>query len=168
MSDDFVSPGGTHVVIRWLRDLYEDPDNRSVWEAFDQNMRLCQAQSWMCEQGYGNIPHRDVMANALALGEHEHFEEMIADLGTYLWPIYAWLKGEPALLDKSDMVAVDLELVVVTSSSPTGRYEAGEEMFIHSFIMRLVDGAWKIAARARMMPVPGWPPENGAEVATLQ
>lgn len=55
-------------------------------------------------------------------------------------------------------VGVDMELVILTEPQHIGYVEANTPMMAHSFIVRRRDHDWVIAALARRLPIPGWPP----------
>ena len=168
MNEGFVLAGGTDVVLRWLEELREGPTGRFAWDTLDDDLRLCEAQGWLCAHGYGNTPDRDDVAAALARGEHALFAEMFAERAAALRSLYDWLEGRPGVIDKSDVVDVDMELVVLTCDNGEGHYDAGTPFRVSSFITHLVDGEWRIAARGRRLPVPGWPPMEGEEVAFIR
>jgi len=72
--------------------------------------------------------------------------------------VYADLGEAPALVDVTDLVGMDTELVVITAEDFVSDYPAGAHIPAHCFVTRLTDDEWRIAADARRMPVPGWPP----------
>jgi len=79
--------------------------------------------------------------------------------GNPLQSVYSAVDGKPCLVGTTETVGVDLELIVFSSEEHVGPYEPGEPLAAHSFITRHVgEGEWVIAANARRMPVPGWPP----------
>jgi hypothetical protein len=55
-------------------------------------------------------------------------------------------------------VAPDLEKVIITGPEHVGEFEAGAQIPAHTFITRFDGEMWIIAALARRLPVPGWPP----------
>lgn len=62
------------------------------------------------------------------------------------------------VVNQVNTVAPDMEAVVITGPEHVGRFEAGEHILAHTFITRLVGEVWVIAATARRLPQPGWPP----------
>ena len=63
--------------------------------------------------------------------------------------MYRDIGGKPCLVGTSETVGLDLELIAF----------ARRTVPPHTFITRhLGDNVWVIAANARRMPVPGWPP----------
>lgn len=73
--------------------------------------------------------------------------------------VYREIDGKPCLVGATETVGVDLELVMFASEEHVGPYEAGKPLPVHTFITRHAgNGVWVIAANARRMPVPGWPP----------
>jgi len=83
---------------------------------------------------------------------------MLADLTDHWTAVYSDLEGRPCLVGVTDLVDLDMELVVVTSELFVGEYSTGGQIPAHSFITHWVDGEWRIAATARRLPEPGWPP----------
>jgi hypothetical protein len=169
MEHQFVAPGGVGVVIAWLDEVNNRNPNPWVWSALDDNHRLCVAQAWLYGDGNGQEPDRDEIAASLAQpdSKNELFPALFREITTDYRDIYKDIDGSPALLEHTDLVGVDLELVVVTSNEYAGEYPAGARIPVNSFITRLVGGSWRIAARGRRLPIPGWPPTETDPVASL-
>lgn len=153
------------MVYAWLTGL-QDADCHELWFALDDNLRLCFAQGWLMTTGRDDLAKRDKLAAALAGGVHELFPEMLQHLVKHWRHVYADLNCQPALIGATDLVGPDMELVMFTSDEYAGPYPAGARIPAHSFITHYVNGAWKIAATARRLPIPGWPPTE-QEVAGL-
>lgn len=154
--------GGTAVVYKWLTDL-ENPEGTELWDPLDENLRLCFAQGWLMTTGRDEPKTRDQHADALVRGDHEFFSKMLRDLVNHWRQVYRDLNYEPALIDATDLVGPDMELVMFTSDEfAGGPYSAGDRIPAHSFVTHYIDGGWKISATARRLPVPGWPPTEQA------
>lgn len=161
---DFVPGGGTGLVFDWLTRIAEpDPPVEVIWGGLDAPLRLARAQSWLLETGHatGDDPQRDTEAGQLSALDSTHplFEEFYRWLVAHYQHVYGAIDGKPCLVGATETVGVDLELVMFASEEHVGPYEAGVPLPAHTFITRHIgDGTWVIAANARRMPVPGWPP----------
>ena len=155
----FMPAGGTDVVVAWLLGLGGD-DAQRRWSPLDDRLRLCLAQGWLMGTGRADACLRDRRAAALSLtdGTDTDFPAMMSDLTDHWREVYRDLGDRPCLVDVTDVVDLDMELVIMASESFAGEYSAGDQIPVHCFITRLVDGKWRIAATARRLPVPGWPP----------
>lgn len=149
----------------WLTGL-RDADGDALWFALDDNLRLCFAQGWLMTTGRDEVGKRDKRAAALTRGVHKLYPRMLQYLLEHWRHVYGDLGYKPALIDATDLVGPDMELVMFTSDEFAGPYSAGGQIPAHSFITHYVDGTWKIAATARRLPVPGWPPTE-QEIAGL-
>lgn len=159
MTDGFTMAGGTQLVFAWLEDLVAPTPGMLFWSALD-HPGLALTQAWMMNYGHDVAADRNVNAEQLSevVSTHPFFAQMLADTITQMREVYADLDGRPALVDVTDLVGVDMELVVLTSDEFAGNYPAGARIPAHCFITRLVEGEWRIAATARRIPIPGWPP----------
>lgn len=161
---EFVPGGGTALVFEWLTRLAEpNPPVELIWGSLDQPLRLANAQSWLLGAGEvrADDPQRDVQAEQLSARESTHplFDEFYRSLVAHYQGVYSAVDGKPCLVGTTETVGVDLELIMFSSEEHVGPYEPGEPLAAHSFITRHVgEGGWVIAANARRMPVPGWPP----------
>lgn len=155
--EEFTPAGGTAVVYRWLTSL-RDPDETELWSALDHNLRLCFAQGWLMTTGRDDPKKRNKRAASLARGDHKLFAKMVRDMVEHWRHAYRDMNFEPALIGATDLVGPDMELVMFTRDEFAGPYSAGARIPAHSFITHYVEGAWKIAATSRRLPVPGWPP----------
>lgn len=162
--DDFVPAGGTEIAHEWLTRLRHEDD--ALWFTLDENLRLCLAQGWLMATGRDEPRKRDKRAAALVSGIHKRFPAMLHDLVEHWQRVYEDLDYTPAIVDVTDLVAPDMEMVMFTRQEFVGPYSAGDLIPTHSFITHYVDGVWKIAATSRRLPVPGWPPAE-SEVAGL-
>lgn len=162
MADDFIPSGGTALVFEWLEELAKPAPRPLIWTALDEGLRLVFTQAWMIDHAYDRASDRDQRAADLAdaAGTHALFPQMLDDLIAHLQGVYEDLDGRPGLVSITDIVGVDMELVVVASEDLAGTYPEGTQLPAHCFITKIVDGDWKIAANARRMPVPGWPPSE--------
>lgn len=156
--------GGTALVFTWLTELAGDePAVELIWGMLDDPLRLAMAQSWLLGSGHVNIddPGRDEIAEALSAGDglHPLFAPMYVWLLGHFRQVYSDIDGLPCLSNVTKAVSVDMELIAVGSEDQVGFHRAGVGVPIHSFITRHVgDDEWAIAANARRLPVPGWPP----------
>jgi predicted nucleic acid-binding protein len=161
---DFVPGGGTALVFEWLTRIAEpNPPVELIWGSLDKSLRLANAQSWLLAIGEvtADDAERDAHAKQLAARESTHplFGEFFTALVAHYKEVYSAVDGKPCLVGTTETIGVDLELVMFTSEEHVGPYEAGEAFSAHSFITRHVgNGEWVIAANARRIPVPGWPP----------
>lgn len=164
MADNFIPAGGTALVYSWLNTLVDTDPGPLFWAALDQPLRLCLAQAWMMNNGYSASPERDVVAEQLSrvLSDHPLSSKLLADTSAHMREVYSDLGEAPALVDVTDLVGMDMELVVITSEDFVGDYPAGAQIPVHCFVTKLTDGEWRIAANARRMPVPGWPPTENS------
>jgi hypothetical protein len=121
------------------------------------------AQSWLLGTGQvtADDPHRDAQAEQLSArkGTHPLFERFYSWLVEHYQYVYRAIDGKPCIVGTTETVDVDLELIAFSSEEHVGSYGPGEPFPTHSFITRHVgEGEWIIAANARRLPVPGWPP----------
>lgn len=160
MAEGFTMAGGTQLVFAWLEEVVAPKPGMLFWSALDQPLRLALTQAWMMNCGHDVASDRNVSAQQLSevVSTHPLFAQMLADTITQMRSVYADLDGRPALVGVTDLVALDMELVVLTSNEFAGDYPGGASIPAHCFITRLVEGEWRIAATARRIPIPGWPP----------
>jgi predicted nucleic acid-binding protein len=163
-AQQFVAGGGTALVFEWLTRVAEpDPPVELIWGSLDDGLRLSNAQSWLLRTGEvtADGPDRDVHAAQLSARQSSHplFERFYRSLVAHYQDVYRDIGGKPCLVGATETVGVDLELIAFSSEEHVGTYAPGEPLPAHSFITRHVGGdEWVIAANARRMPVPGWPP----------
>jgi hypothetical protein len=162
MTDGFVPAGGTAAVVAWLQELAIEDPGIGLWKVLVDDLRLALAQGWMLSTGEADNPERNVAAHQLAQeeGVDKDFPEMFDFLIDHWRGVYSEIDGRPCLVSESDLVGVDMELVVVTSEKYAGQYAAGAAIPVHYFITQFVGGQWQIAANARRLPTPGWPPSE--------
>lgn len=160
----FIAGGGTALVFEWLTSIAEpDPPVELIWGSLDEPLRLAMAQSWLLGtvEVTADDPARDVHAAQLSARESDHplFEQFYGWLVAHFQDVYRDIDGKPCLVGTTETVGVDFELIAFSSEDHVGTYAPGEPFPAHSFITRHVGGEdWVIAANARRMPVPGWPP----------
>ena len=123
------------------------------------------AQSWLLGTGkvIADDPDRDAHAAQLSARESTHplFADFYSWLVAHYQDVYRDIDGKPCLVGTTEAVGVDLELIAFSSEEHVGTYPPGEPLPAHSFITRHRCGEdWVIAANARRMPVPGWPPSE--------
>ena len=156
--------GGTALVLSWLTELaVEEPAVELIWGALDTPLRLAMAQSWLLGSGHVMVddPDSEAIAEALSAadGLHALFAPMYEWLLSHFRHVYSGIDGNPYLSNATEVVGVEMELIAVTSKDHVGVHAAGVGVPMHSFITRHVnDDKWVIAANARRLPVPGWPP----------
>jgi predicted nucleic acid-binding protein len=161
---EFVPGGGTGLVFNWLtRIAAPNPPAEVIWGSLDTPVRLAMAQSWLLATSHVTTddPQRDTVADQLSAlpSTHPLFDEFYGWLVAHYQHVYRAIDGKPCLVGATETVGVDLELIMFASEEHVGPYEAGVPLPVHTFITRHVgDGQWVIAANARRMPVPGWPP----------
>lgn len=157
-------PGGVHAVQVWLDAVRADEPSPLLWLLLDDPLRLALAQGWIMQRADvdPNIARRDRddLAYALAPRDFQHplVWVMLADLHRHWQHVYRQVLGDHGVLNQANTVAPDMEAVVLTGPEHVGRFEAGANIPVHTFITRVVGDAWVIAATARRLPQPGWPP----------
>lgn len=163
--EDFVVGGGTGLVLEWLTGLVEpDPPVALIWGSLDDPLRLAFTQGWLMGVEHpivNDIAARDELAQALSArdGTHELFDDMFAALFVHLQNVYRDVDGKPCLVGMSETVGPDLELIAFSSEEFVGTHDGDKGVPVHSFITRHLGGdEWVIAANARRLPIPGWPP----------
>ncbi|SBW22924.1 hypothetical protein FDG2_3315 [Candidatus Protofrankia californiensis] len=152
-------PGGAATVTRWIRDLYGREPGHSLWVVLDDPLRLALAQGWVL----GELGLRDDdLAEDLAADDsnNRRFGEMLAALAEHWRSVYSTLRHDAGLLKAVNVAGAGMELVVMTAPEHIGRYPEGATIPAHSFVTRLEADEWVIAALARRLPVPGWPPSE--------
>jgi predicted nucleic acid-binding protein len=163
-AQQFIAGGGTALVFEWLTRIGEpDPPVELIWGSLDDPLRLATAQSWLLGTGQvaADDAQRDAQAAQLSAHQSTHplFAQFYSWLIAHYQNVYRDIGGKPCLVGTSETVGLDLELIAFTSEEYVGSYAPGEPFPAHSFITRHVSGhKWVIAANARRMPVPGWPP----------
>jgi len=148
---------GMETVFRWARTALAGRPDPSLWTTLDDRLRLALAQEWVL--GTLGAPDDD-LAEDLADEETDNarFSSMLDDLASRWSSVYADLRGEFGVLDRSYIVGVDMELLILAGPEYVGESRAGTPIHAHCFIIRFENDEWKIAALARRIPVPGWPP----------
>lgn len=163
-AERFVPGGGTGLVAEWLRRIADvKPPVELVWGSLDDPLRLAMAQSWLLGAGRvaADDPLRATHAEQLSarVSTHPRFDRFYSWLIAHYKDVYSTIDGKPCLIGATETIGVDLELILFTSETYVGTVEPGDQVPGHSFITRHVgDGEWVIAANARRLPVPGWPP----------
>jgi hypothetical protein len=151
-------------VFEWLTRIAEaNPPVELVWGSLDDPLRLAMVQSWLLGKGEvtADDPQRDAHAEQLSAHQSTHplFEKFYSWLVAHYQDVYSAIDGKPCLVGTTETVGVDLELIVFSCEEYVGSYGPRDQIPAHSFITRLIDeGEWVIAANARRLPVPGWPP----------
>jgi hypothetical protein len=149
-------PDGADTVIAWLRLVYGAVDaDLTLWQMLDDPLRLSLVQGWVLHQTK-NID--EDLAEDLAADDSDNpkFNLMLGALVEHWRRVYVALSGEIGILDQINVVGVDMELVVLTAPEHIGHVQG--PMPVHCFVVRFEDDEWRIAALARRLPVPGWPP----------
>ena len=158
--------GGTAMVFEWLERLADpEPQVDIIWDSLDDPLRLAFAQEWLLREEVvtAGDPDRDLQAEQLAARSSAHplFNTFYVDLVAWLRHVYADIDGKPALVGHTETVGVGLELIVFTNDEVAANYDGQGPLPAHAFITRHQgQGDWLIAANARRLPVPGWPPSE--------
>lgn len=154
-------PGGVAVVTAWVDELYGSNPGSGLWASLDDPLRLALAQGWVLHT-VGQVDQ--VMAEALARSDSTHpdFGIMLGALIERWRSVYEALQRGYGVLARTTLAGVNMELVVLTPPEYVGIVPpGGANIPAHSFITRLADRhEWTIAALARRLPVPGWPPRE--------
>jgi hypothetical protein len=151
-------PDGAETVIAWLRLVYGAAEaNPALWRLLDDPLRLSLAQGWVLHQTR-NID--EDLAEELAADDSgsPQFDSMMGDLVDHWRKVYVALRDEIGILHHINIVGVDMELVVLTGPEHIGPAQGEAPIPAHCFVVRFEDDEWRIAALARRLPVPGWPP----------
>lgn len=157
-------PGGVQTVWMWLDAVRAEAPSPLLWVLLDDAVRLALAQGWIMHQADTDPDitrrDRDDLAYALASRDIQHplAAPMLADLHQHWQQVYALILGGHGVVNQVNTVAPDMEAVVLTGPEHVGRFESGAHILAHTFITRLVGDTWIIAATARRLPQPGWPP----------
>jgi hypothetical protein len=165
LSEEHEAPGGVEVVTEWVDTLYGSSSYDKLWTSLDAPLRLALAQGWVMwiESSNPELVSRDereATATQLASENSDHrlFREFQRALIDRWRVVYSMLEPGYGILAQTNIVGVQLELVVLTALEHVGKVEAAQQIPVHSFITRLDGSNWTIAALARRLPVPGWPP----------
>jgi hypothetical protein len=161
MSND--GPGSpAEAALRFLQHL-DNRDHAQWWSAMDDNFRLCQVQQYLWEHRdelEGLDEALDDIAVGMAAERSKHplaepFVELQRALLADRWVIQLerWREGRMNVLEGPHLIGPDLEHVFLLSPG-----EGDEKPFTLTFVMRHVNGTWKVAAYGDHIPTPGWPP----------
>ncbi|GAA1550757.1 hypothetical protein GCM10009827_084270 [Dactylosporangium maewongense] len=160
-------PGGLPVVGAWIVAVRAEQPSRPLWALLDDPLRLALAQGWIMHRAEqdSEVARRDRVDLAHALtpvdASHPLFVQMITDLHQFWRSVYAAVLHESGVWNKHNLVAPGMEMVFLTPPQYIGLLEAPQAIPSHCFITRYVEsGSWLIAALARRLPVPGWPPSE--------
>ncbi|GAA3044438.1 hypothetical protein [Actinokineospora globicatena] len=150
-------PYSANVVSEWLDGLFDGTPVRQLWPLFSPSLRTIYAQQWLYLQGRDR---NDGVVKALSLEDANGTlaQQMFSDYSAHWKSVYSDLSSGHAFWDKADLVGPDMEIVVAFARIHQGFYSAGKSLPAHSFIVIFDEGIWRIAALARRIPVPGWPP----------
>jgi len=151
-------PNGAETVVKWLRLMQGSSSNGpALWGMLDDPLRLALAQGWVL---YASDEADDDLAEALADEDSTgpEFDAMIEALIQHWQNVYVALREEIGILRQTDIVGVDMELIVLTGPEYIGEARTNISIPAHCFVVRYEDEEWRIAALARRLPVPGWPP----------
>ncbi|QFZ22736.1 hypothetical protein [Saccharothrix syringae] len=151
-------PGGLATVLDWAAELHGDEPGWHLWAVLDGPLRLALAQAWVLNTA-GRVDDRRAATLAEANPDSSDAESMLDWYIAHWRRVYDMLAGDFGVFGAPTLVGVDMELVVLVESQHVGYVEAGgPPMAGHSFIVKLRDNDWVIAALSRRLPVPGWPP----------
>jgi hypothetical protein len=149
-------PDGADIVIAWLGLVHGAVDtDLALWRMLDDPLRLSLTQGWVLHQTK-NVD--EDLAEDLAADDSDNpkFNLMLEALTEHWRRVYTALSGEIGVLHQINIVGVDMELVVLTGPEYIGLAQG--PIPAHCFVVRFEDDEWRIAALARRLPVPGWPP----------
>jgi len=159
---DFGPGSPAEAALRFLEHL-DNGDHAEWWSAIDDNFRLCQVQLYLWEhreelQGLDEALDDIAVGMAAERSKHPLAEPFIGLQlallsGHWVIPLQRWREGRVNVLEGPHLIGPDLEHVFLLSPS-----EGGEEPVSLTFVMRHVDGTWKVAAYDEHIPTPGWPP----------
>lgn len=155
--DEAGLPGGRELIMNWIGRLHGDRPDRFLWEVLDDRLRLALAQGWVL----GTVGVRnDDLAEDLAAEDCDGpgFERMLEWLVQHWRSVYVGLRNGFGWYNQPILVGAGMELVIVTGPEYFGPVVAGQKAKGHCFVTRLDADDWLIAALARRLPVPGWPP----------
>lgn len=151
-------PDGADTVIAWLRLVHGAGDaDLAVWRMLDDPLRLSLAQGWVLRQTR-NVDEDFAEDLAADDSDNPKFNLMLGALVEHWRRVYVALRGEIGVLYQINIVGVDMELVVLTGPEHIGHMQEAVQIPAHCFVVRFEDDEWRIAALARRLPVPGWPP----------
>lgn len=151
-------PSGAQTVIKWLRLMHRpDSNGQALWRMLDDPLRLALAQGWVL---YVGDDTDDDLAEDLADEDSNcpRFDAMIDSLVQRWQNVYIALRDDIGVLRRTSIVGVDMELIILTGPEYIGEARTNVTIPAHCFVVRYEDEEWRIAALARRLPVPGWPP----------
>jgi hypothetical protein len=150
-------PYGLKTIMHWVRTVLAGETDPMLWTSLDDRLRLTLAQGWILETL--GVPDDD-LAEDLADEDTDNpcLPTLLAHLSDRWRSVYADLEGDFGILDRAFVVGVDMELIILTGPEYVGESRAGTPILAHCFIIKFENDEWKIAALARRIPVPGWPP----------
>lgn len=148
---------GMTTVFDWVKTVLAGKSDPTLWTTLDDRLRLTLAQGWVL--GTFDTPDDD-LAEDLADEDTDnaHFSIMLEYFADRWRSAYADLQGNFGIFDQAYIVGVDMELITLAGEEYIGYVPAGTPIPAHCFVIRFENDDWKIAALARRLPVPGWPP----------
>jgi hypothetical protein len=157
LSDSESRPGGLSVAIGWIEGIHSGAPVERLWEPLDDNLRLCVAQAYVLNSdGMPDAERAAAIAERKSM--HPEFQNMMEQTVANWREVYSTLANGVAYLANPEPVGPDLEYLALLEPLYAGAID--QPTPAHSFIVRRVDGEWLIAATARRLPVPGWPPSE--------
>src|SRR4051794_40348498 len=158
-----VEPGSpAEAAMRFLGHL-DAREHDEWWAAIDDNFRLCQVQQYLWEhreelQGLDEALPDIAVGMAAERSRHplaEPFIELQVALlaGHWVLELKRWREGSMAVVEGPHLIGPDLEHVFLSSPG-----EGDQKDRALTFVMRHVNGTWKVAAFGEHIPSPGWPP----------
>jgi hypothetical protein len=160
---DDVEPGSpAEAVMRFLGHL-DAREHGAWWAAIDDNFRLRQVEQYLWEHREELEGLDEALADiavGMAAERSRHplagpFVELQLALLADEWALELkrWREGRLGVVEGPHLIGPDLEHVFLLSPA-----EGDEEQRTLTFVMRHVDGIWKVAAYGEHLPTPGWPP----------
>jgi hypothetical protein len=152
-----MDPNGVDTIVRWVKAVHELNPRRTLWTTLDDRLRLALAQGWVLHS-VGNPDDDTAEDLADEDTDNPQFPIMLEQLARRWQSVYAALQGEIGVADRTTLIGIDMELIVLTGPEHIGPVRAGVAIPAHCFIIRFENEEWKLAALARRLPIPGWPP----------
>lgn len=155
--EEITVPDGLAIVERWIEGLYGSVTGESLWALLDEQVRIANTQVWILNTfGRPDDELRRQLSGEVSV--HPYHAQMLEEFVQQWRSVYSAVSAGFGVLAHTELVGPDMELVVITAPEHIGRIEAGVGIPGHSFVVRLAPQGWVIAALARRLPVPGWPP----------
>jgi len=153
--------GPAQTVAQWLASVVDRADLGSVWMITDESLRRALVQTWVLNESVAGPEDRDDLTDELVRSTGHPAWRAFEDhrVGRWREITFADFVAQGwGVVSVPELLAWDLEYVRVAAGAEERSFEAGESFVAQTFVVRLVDGEWRIAGIGRALPVPGWPP----------